>query len=1669
MVKYFSRFLQALFVLVVLAGRLSTAVDDVGSNDNNGIAATNSSTSETCQRITNPPPSPPNNAVGPSSADLRHELVFLDTALENYEQLLQDIRSQNSPHRHLEVVLVTGNGDGVEQVSEAIARYENLDAVHVVSHGSNGVVKLGNTWLSLDNVNDYIGQITNWQDSLTRDADLLFYGCDLASNKNGKALVELLGKLCDCDAAASTDGTGHTSFGGDWELEYTTGQIETAVAFSQNLQLNWGHLLSVNVDATSTGTSSGGNFSVSHTTSGADRLMLVGVSINIGTGNSVTSIIYDGSGLTPVGTRTNGDAVVEIWSLVNPSLGTHNVDITFNNTTDGNTAGVMTFTGVDQTVPLGAFASASGNSGSGSATVSSALNELVFGVIAVDDSADYDLVPDGSQTEDWDLYGSEVSGGGSTKAGAASVNMSWTWSGSDVWTVGGVSIKPLASPPTYYVRTDGNDSNSGTGSDAANAWATVAHAATQSLSPGDIVYVQAGTYTGEVKPTVDGTGVSPITFIADTTGSVSGWSAGNVIVQAPSADQTLDLENCDYLHFIDFKLVGVTGHNNVSIELGCDEVTLEKCEIYVGNQGVHVRDDSSCTLINCLIRGADFEGLDIDGSSSNVTVWNSTLVANSDNGVQLRNGTLTLTNSIIASNGGYGLQLEAGTMNHTYNLVYGNSPDYSGTSAGTGEVNSDPLFVGGGDYRLQSTSPAKDAGTSSGGPPSNDLVGAFRPQGSGYDMGCYELLAGTTTYYVSTDGNNGNSGTGSSASEAWATVAYAATQSLGPGDIVYVRAGTYVGEIAPTVDGTSVSPIQFIADTDGSIFGTGGDVIVQANSGEHALEILTDDYLEFIGFQLQGHATGSDAVEIDGAGIVLEKCEVFDGTGAGIDMNAGSATLINCLIYDNSSDGITVNAGTLTIWNSTIADNNSDGIEQHDGTVTITNSIFAFNSSDGLDLNSGTMTHTYNLVYGSGSSDYEGTSASTGEISLDPLFMSSSNYQLECNSPASDAGTNAAGTVDDDLAGSARPLGNGWDLGCYEGSGLHGHWKLDETSGTTAVDASSYGRDGTYTGSPTLGASGVHGKAATLNASGTGDYIDLPSTALDGLSTVTVAFWIKTTRTGTSTILGGAGTNTNEFIIYFSNDVSLAIYVHGTPVSWTVPSIADGQWHHFAVVMDSSANEVTIYRDAVSLGTKSHGPGGTPLQISAGGLIVGQEQDCLGGCFQATQIVQGDLDDVRIYCYALSATEVAELYGLIGHWKFDEGAGSTAADSTVFANDATLSLATWTTDCNGVNALEFDGAAGIAQTDSNFTPPSTGTVAFWMRGAGTPAARQRPFGVNGNWEARLETDGTVAFDLGASPAVSNQPFSTVEDIDDDQRWYHIIAAFNAADDTYEVYVNGDLEASGVSPVDLVEQTAGILSFGTRTGSTEYWEGAMRDFRVYNRWLSGSEISELSGLVAYWKLDESSGSVAVDSSPNGNDGTLSGNPTWTTAGNIDGALDLETTDGVDQIDVGNFDVTGDQLTIAAWIKPENGVTDGRIIIKSTSNTVSDQYWGMAAGASLELDFRLMAGGTTDWFTEVNVLGPGKWNHVTGTYDGTTMRMYVNGREVGSKVHAVGGALDVDDTAPVIIGDSPVGGRAYDGRLDDIQVFGRAMCPEEVFFLYRGGRPAGIRIIKWVEVR
>ena len=185
----------------------------------------------------------------------RHEIVFIDESVSDYQAFIDDLESNSDASTVFEIVLLNGQSDGIEQINVALSDNSDIDAVHIFSHGNDGAVKIGNTWLNTDNIAEYSNSLGAWSNSFDANADILIYGCNLAETKIGEQFVNQLALLTGADVAASDDLTGHASLGGDWDLEYNDGDIETSISVSAALQQNWANALAppvANNDSAST-------------------------------------------------------------------------------------------------------------------------------------------------------------------------------------------------------------------------------------------------------------------------------------------------------------------------------------------------------------------------------------------------------------------------------------------------------------------------------------------------------------------------------------------------------------------------------------------------------------------------------------------------------------------------------------------------------------------------------------------------------------------------------------------------------------------------------------------------------------------------------------------------------------------------------------------------------------------------------------------------------------------------------------------------------------------------------------------------------------------------------------------------------------------------------------------------------------------------------------------------------------------------------------------------------------------------------------------------------------------------------------------------------------------------------------------------------------------------
>ncbi|PSJ36443.1 hypothetical protein C7I36_16750, partial [Zobellella taiwanensis] len=155
-------------------------------------------------------------------AGQRRELAFVDASVEGYQSLVDGLGDG------IEVILLDGNGNGLEQMVAALQGQSGLDAIHVFSHGSVGELTLGSFTLNNSNLAAQEELLSALGESLTESGDLMLYGCYVGANSEGRDFIDAIAGLTGADVAASEDLTGAAGLGGDWTLEVESGVIEAA-------------------------------------------------------------------------------------------------------------------------------------------------------------------------------------------------------------------------------------------------------------------------------------------------------------------------------------------------------------------------------------------------------------------------------------------------------------------------------------------------------------------------------------------------------------------------------------------------------------------------------------------------------------------------------------------------------------------------------------------------------------------------------------------------------------------------------------------------------------------------------------------------------------------------------------------------------------------------------------------------------------------------------------------------------------------------------------------------------------------------------------------------------------------------------------------------------------------------------------------------------------------------------------------------------------------------------------------------------------------------------------------------------------------------------------------------------------------------------------------------
>jgi hypothetical protein len=163
----------------------------------------------------------------------RNELIVVDGSLENLQSLLDNI-SRIAPDKTLLVLDPSSNQ--VNQLTAHLQEHSGqFDAIHILSHGGPGWISLNEHVLSLDALDQDAALWNSVKTGLTETGDLLLYGCSVAADENGQTQINALATLTGADIAASTNVTG---IDGDWLLETTAGELETAAIAPKDWQGN---------------------------------------------------------------------------------------------------------------------------------------------------------------------------------------------------------------------------------------------------------------------------------------------------------------------------------------------------------------------------------------------------------------------------------------------------------------------------------------------------------------------------------------------------------------------------------------------------------------------------------------------------------------------------------------------------------------------------------------------------------------------------------------------------------------------------------------------------------------------------------------------------------------------------------------------------------------------------------------------------------------------------------------------------------------------------------------------------------------------------------------------------------------------------------------------------------------------------------------------------------------------------------------------------------------------------------------------------------------------------------------------------------------------------------------------------------------------------------------
>lgn len=265
--------------------------------------------------------------------------------------------------------------------------------------------------------------------------------------------------------------------------------------------------------------------------------------------------------------------------------------------------------------------------------------------------------------------------------------------------------------------------------------------------------------------------------------------------------------------------------------------------------------------------------------------------------------------------------------------------------------------------------------------------------------------------------------------------------------------------------------------------------------------------------------------------------------------------------------------------------------------------------------------------------------------------------------------------------------------------------------------------------------------------------------------------------------------------------------------------------------------------------------------------------------------------------------------------------------------------------------------------------------------------------------------------------------------------------------TIDASVGNSFGGSGSSTSYRLESSGGESIIGAGAGGS---------YKLASGYIAQLEKSlqitvQPSGLVGYWPLDAGTGTAVWDASANNNNGTGTNN-TWTT-GKVGGALAMNGSNRYVNIP-SSVSVNPTNVTVSAWLNSSDTASTASAVTKWDDVTQGDGEWilghGTAAGT---FRFVIKIGGTIYRNESSTGFSTGAFHHVVGAYDGSNVRLYVDGAEVGTAL-PVSGSMP-STLPPVRLGNRASDNQYYNGIVDEVKIFSRALSAREIKAEYNAG--------------